>query len=67
MDLAGHDPEGLAVEEEILLPQPEIAALAGEAGTKRQDEETEECFLDDSHKVLPFQTLPEIRKILSHL
>jgi hypothetical protein len=67
MDLAGHDPEGFAVEEEILLPQPEIAALAGEAGTKRQDEETKECFPGDSHKVLPFQTFPEIRRILSQL
>jgi hypothetical protein len=67
MDLAGHDPVGLAVEEEILLPQPEISALAGESGTKRQDEETEECIPGDSHKVLPFRRFPEIRKILSHL
>jgi hypothetical protein len=67
MDLAGHDPKGLAVEEEIVLPQPEITALTGEAGTKRQDEETEECFSGDSHKVLPFQTFPEIRRILSQL
>jgi hypothetical protein len=67
MDLAGHDPEGLAVEEEILRPQPEVTALAGEAGTKRQGEETEECFSGDSHKVLPFQTFPEIRRILAHL
>jgi hypothetical protein len=67
MDLAGHDPVGLAVEEKILLPQPEIAALAGESGTKRQDEETEECVPGDSHEVLPFQTFPEIRRILSQL
>jgi hypothetical protein len=67
MDLAGHDPERLAVEEEILLPQSEITALAEEAGTKRQDEETEECFPGDSHKVLPFQTFPEIKWILAHL
>jgi hypothetical protein len=67
MDLAGHDPVGLAVEEEILLPQPEITALTGEAGTKRQDEETEECFSGDSHKVLSFQTFLEIRRILSQL
>jgi hypothetical protein len=67
MDLAGHDPEGLSVEEEILLPQPEIPALAGEAGTKRQDKETKECFPGDSHEVLPFRTFPETTRILSHL
>jgi hypothetical protein len=67
MDFAGHDPEGLAVEEEILRPQPEITALAGEAGTKRQGEETEECFSGDSHEALPFRTFSEFTRILSHL
>ncbi len=53
MDLAGHDPERLAVEEKVLVPQPEIPLLAGEAGGQGQDDQGGERLSEESHAALP--------------
>jgi hypothetical protein len=53
MDLAGHDPEGAAVEEKVLLAEPEVIPLAGQPGGQDQDGQGGDGLSDASHASLP--------------
>ena len=53
VDLSGHDPERAAVEEEILLAEPEVVPLAGQPGGQDQDGQGGERFGEASHASLP--------------
>jgi hypothetical protein len=52
VDLAGHDPEWLAVEEEIVLAEPEIADLPGEPGKDGKDDQGGDRPADSVHATL---------------